>query len=137
MGRIPSRSRGRFTANWAAPTRQAPPAISTATGAPRAPTRIPATRLPNGAAPWKAILAAGLQDELFRLLIETSKDYAVFVVDLEGGVLTSNVGAERVAGYAEREIIGQSSFLFFTPEDRAAGVPKRELQTALRGISIV
>jgi PAS domain S-box-containing protein len=72
------------------------------------------------------------QDELFRLLIETSRDYAVFVVDLEGRVLTWNAGAERVLGYAEGEIVGQSSFLFFTPEDRAAGVPQRELQTALR-----
>ncbi len=72
------------------------------------------------------------QDELFRLLIETSKDYAVFVADPESRVLTWNAGAERVLGYAEGEIVGQSSFVFFTPEDRAEGVSERELQTALR-----
>ena len=40
--------------------------------------------------------------------------------------------AMRVLGYAEGEVVGQSSFLFFTPEDRAQGVPEQELQTALR-----
>jgi two-component system CheB/CheR fusion protein len=65
-------------------------------------------------------------------LIETSRDYAVFVVDLEGRVLTWNSGAERVLGYSEGEIVGESSFLFFTPEDRAEGVPEQELRTALR-----
>src|SRR3954449_9957838 len=72
------------------------------------------------------------QAELFSLLIETSRDYAVFVIDLEGRVLTWNPGAERVLGYAEAEIVGQSSFVTFTPEDRAESVPERELQTALR-----
>src|SRR4051812_17045049 len=72
------------------------------------------------------------QAEMFTPLIETSRDFAVFVVDLEGRVLTWNEGAERVLGYAEGEVVGQSSFLFFTPEDRAEGVPERELQTALR-----
>src|SRR3954464_12365010 len=70
--------------------------------------------------------------DLFSLLIETSRDYAVFVVDLEGRVLTWNPGAERVLGYAESEIVGQSPFLLFTPENRAEGVPEQELQTALR-----
>lgn len=72
------------------------------------------------------------QAELFSLLIETSRDYAVFVIDLDGRVLTWNAGAERVLGYTEGEIVGQSSFVFFTPEDRAQGVPEQELQTALR-----
>src|SRR5829696_3369785 len=70
--------------------------------------------------------------ELFRLLVENTKDYAVFVVDLDGRVLTWNPGAKRVLGYDHDEIIGQSSFVTFTPEDRAAGVPERELQTAIR-----
>src|SRR3954462_9334462 len=75
---------------------------------------------------------AGWEAELFRLLVENTNDYAVFVIDLEGRVLTWNRGAERVLGYAEGEIVGQSSFVTFTPEDRAAGVPERELQTAVR-----
>jgi len=75
--------------------------------------------------------APAWQAELFSLLIETSRDYAVFVIDLDGRVLTWNTGAERVLGYSESEIVGQSSFLFFTPEDRAEVVPE-QLQTALR-----
>ena len=60
----------------------------------------------------------GWEAELFRLLVENSTDYAVFLVDPEGRVQTWNRGAERVLGYAEAEIVGRSSFVTFTPEDR-------------------
>src|SRR3954468_2190587 len=70
--------------------------------------------------------------ELFRLLVETTRDYAVFVIDLDGRVLTWNAGAERVLGYAEAEILGRPSFVTFTPEDRSKGVPEEELRTAVR-----
>src|SRR3954470_20927140 len=80
---------------------------------------------PNAEQPaWEA--------ELFRLLVENTNDYAVFVIDLDGRVLTWNPGAERVLGYAEAEIIGQSSFVTFTPDDRRHGVPEAELRTAVR-----
>jgi PAS domain S-box-containing protein len=69
--------------------------------------------------------------ELFRLLIENSTDYAVFVVGLDGSVLTWNPGAERVLGYREDEIVGKSSFVLFTPEDQAAGIPEAELRVAV------
>jgi len=75
---------------------------------------------------------ASWEGELFRLLVENTKDYAVFVIDLDGTVLTWNPGAERVLGYAEREIVGRSSFVTFTPEDRAEGVPQGELETTIR-----
>src|SRR4051812_13040927 len=67
------------------------------------------------------------EGELFRLLVDNTNDYAVFVVDFEGRVLTWNPGAERVLGYSESEIIGESSFVFFTPEDRSLGIPESEL----------
>src|SRR4051812_38521607 len=73
-----------------------------------------------------------LEAELFRLLVESTKDYAVFVTDLDGRVVTWNVGAERVLGYAEAEIVGRSSFVTFTPEDRTRGVPEGEMNTAFR-----
>ena len=72
------------------------------------------------------------EPELFRLLVETTNDYAIFVTDLDANVVTWNVGADRVLGYTDDEIIGQSSFVTFTPEDRVKGVPEQELQTALR-----
>lgn len=70
----------------------------------------------------------GWEAELFRLLVESTRDYAVFIVDLEGRVLTWNPAAEHVLGYSEEEIVGRSSFGFFTPEDRALGVPEAELE---------
>jgi PAS domain S-box-containing protein len=70
--------------------------------------------------------------DLFRMLVDNTRDYAVFATSLDGRVLTWNPGAERVLGYAEGEIIGTSAFITFTPEDRANGVPERELQTAIR-----
>jgi PAS domain S-box-containing protein len=71
------------------------------------------------------------EGELFRLLVDNSKDYAVFVVDFDGRVLTWNPGAERVLGYSESEIVGESSFIFFTPEDRALGIPEGELKRSI------
>jgi len=73
----------------------------------------------------------GWESELFRLLVDNTKDYAVFVVDFDGRVLTWNPGAERVLGYSESEIVGQSSFIFFTPEDRALGIPETELKRSI------
>ena len=73
----------------------------------------------------------GWEGELFRLLVDNTKDYAVFVVDFDGRVLTWNPGAERVLGYTESEIIGDSSWIFFTPEDRASGVPAAEIRETI------
>ena len=69
--------------------------------------------------------------EQFRLLVNNTKDHAVFIVGFDGRVLTWNPGAERVLGYSEGEIIGQSSFIFFTPEDRDKGVPEDEIRRCL------
>jgi len=81
-----------------------------------------------------SLVQRGWEGELFRLLVDNTKDYAVFIVDFDGRVLTWNPGAERVLGYAESEIIGGSSYVFFTPEDRAAGVPAAEIrETIARG----
>jgi len=78
-----------------------------------------------------SLVQRGWEGELFRLLVDNTKDYAVFIVDFEGRVLTWNPGAERVLGYAESEIIGESSFIFFTPEDVAAGVPAAEIRETI------
>jgi PAS domain S-box-containing protein len=72
------------------------------------------------------------EGELFRLLLENVKDYAIFVIDPEGRVASWNPGAERLLGYRDDEIIGQAITLFFTPEDIAKGFPQREMQQALK-----
>jgi PAS domain S-box-containing protein len=69
-------------------------------------------------------------EERYRLLVENVKDYAIFMTDPEGRVTTWNAGAEEILGYPAEEAIGQSAAMFFTEEDRAAGVPDRELETA-------
>ncbi len=71
------------------------------------------------------------EGELFRLLVENARDYAVFLVDLGGRVLTWNPGAERVLGYTAGEMPGQSAAVIFTPEDRARGAAEQELRTTL------
>ncbi len=69
-------------------------------------------------------------EERFRLLVESTEDYAIISLDPEGKVVSWNPGAERTLGYAEQEIVGKHFSFFFTPEDVAAGKPERELRQA-------
>jgi PAS domain S-box-containing protein len=71
------------------------------------------------------------EGELFRLLAENIKDYAIFALDVEGRVVSWSKGAQRLLGYAEDEVVGQTTDRFFTPEDRQRGVPESELRQAL------
>jgi PAS domain S-box-containing protein len=66
-----------------------------------------------------------------RHIIDGAREYAIIALDHERKIRNWNVGAERLLGYAEGEVLGQSGDIFFTPEDRAAGVPEKELQIAL------
>jgi PAS domain S-box-containing protein len=72
------------------------------------------------------------EGELFRLLVENVKDYAIFIIDPQGSVMTWSKGGERLLGYTEAEIIGQHFRLFFTPDDVAKGEPEREIERANR-----
>jgi PAS domain S-box-containing protein len=69
--------------------------------------------------------------EMFRLLAENVKDYAIFIVDPHRHILSWNRGAERLLGFSEAEIVGRQCDSFFTPEDVQSGVPQRELDEAL------
>jgi PAS domain S-box-containing protein len=70
--------------------------------------------------------------EQFRLLVQGVTDYAIFMLDPTGHVISWNSSAQRMKGYAAAEIIGQHFSRFYTDEDRAADVPTRVLQTAER-----
>jgi PAS domain S-box-containing protein len=70
--------------------------------------------------------------EEFELLVQSVTDYAIYMLDLAGNVVSWNAGARRIKGYAPEEIIGQHFSRFYTEEDRAAGEPERALATALR-----
>jgi two-component system CheB/CheR fusion protein len=71
-------------------------------------------------------------EERLRLLIESASDYAIFTMTLDNRIASWNKGAEKVFGWTENEALGQSGEIIFTPEDRAAGKPEKEINTALR-----
>ena len=68
----------------------------------------------------------------FRLLVEGVTDYGLYMLDPNGIVTSWNAGAERIKGYPAEEIIGQHFSRFYTERDRAAGIPARALETAVR-----
>ncbi len=81
----------------------------------------------------KAAEAAVRQGEQqFRLLIESVRDFAIFMTDPQGVITTWNPAAERLLGWTEAEAIGKSSAMIFTPEDRQAGGFEQELLEAAR-----
>jgi PAS domain S-box-containing protein len=73
-----------------------------------------------------------IDDELgwLRALVEQIRDHAIFMMDPEGRNRTWNEGVRRLLGYTEAEFLGRHASQLFTPEDRAAGVPERELAFA-------
>jgi PAS domain S-box-containing protein len=68
----------------------------------------------------------------YRILVEAITDYAVYLLDPNGNVASWNSGAKRFKGYDASEIIGQNFSVFYTPEDRAANVPKTALAIAAK-----
>jgi PAS domain S-box-containing protein len=69
-------------------------------------------------------------DEIFRLLVESVKDYAIFLLEPNGNVATWNQGAERIKGYKANEIIGRHFSQFYPNEARESRWPERELEIA-------
>jgi PAS domain S-box-containing protein len=69
-------------------------------------------------------------EERFRLLVEGVTEYAIFMLDPDGRVMSWNAGAQRIKGYTADEIIGHSFTRFYAKEDLDAGKPFRTLQTA-------
>ena len=75
-------------------------------------------------------MAANINDDAFRLLVQSVVEYAIFMLDPTGRVTNWNAGAERIKGYKPSDIIGQHFSRFYTAEDQERGVPKRALETA-------
>ncbi|MBX5134021.1 PAS domain S-box protein [Rhizobium lentis] len=69
-------------------------------------------------------------EEQFRRLVQGVSDYAIYMLDPDGNVSSWNFGAERIKGYRPDEIIGRHFSTFYTPEDRAAGLPEKALRVA-------
>ena len=78
---------------------------------------------------------AGEQDPAARIrdleaMVDAVPDYAIIMLTPDGTVASWNARAEQLRGYTAGEVIGQPVAIFYTGEDRAAGVPERELQAA-------
>ncbi|CAN5774529.1 ATP-binding protein [soil metagenome] len=71
-------------------------------------------------------------EERFRLLVTSVRDYAIFMLDTQGHVLTWNAGAERFKGYTAAEIVGSHFSRFYPPEALSQGMPEREIEIAQR-----
>ena len=67
----------------------------------------------------------------YRILVEATKDYAIYLLDLAGNIMTWNAGAEGIKGYQADEIIGRHFSCFFLPEDIARGLPQQYLDQAI------
>ena len=58
-----------------------------------------------------------VDERIYERLIQSVVDYAIYMLDLDGRVISWNAGAERIKGYAAAEIIGDNFARFYTPED--------------------
>jgi PAS domain S-box-containing protein len=79
---------------------------------------------------WPAASEQHATGEEFGLLVAAVKDYAIFLLDPEGRVVSWNAGAERIKGYRAQEILGGSFTRFYQPQDVAAGMPAAALGRA-------
>jgi PAS domain S-box-containing protein len=71
-------------------------------------------------------------DEDFRLLVATVRDYAIFMLDTGGFIVSWNAGAQRLKGYTEQDILGRHFSIFYSKEDVASRKPQVELEIAVR-----
>src|SRR5437870_593630 len=78
--------------------------------------------------------SSALQDtaEQFHILVDSVEDYAIYLLDPNGDIITWNTGAEKIKGYSAKEIVGKHFTCFYTADDVAAGKPQRNLLEAAR-----
>jgi PAS domain S-box-containing protein len=74
--------------------------------------------------------SSSYREERFRLLVDAISDYAIFLLDPEGRILTWNTGAESIKGYKAAEVIGRNFSIFYSHEDIRSGKPRLQLETA-------
>lgn len=74
---------------------------------------------------------ASARERFLEAVLHSAIDYAILSMDLDGLVTIWNEGASRILGWSEEEMLGKPAAIFFTPEDRQAGIPQAEMQSAL------
>jgi PAS domain S-box-containing protein len=78
----------------------------------------------------RAEVALRESEERFRLLVGTVRDYAIYMLDPTGRVMSWNRGAEHIKGYTAEEIVGRHFSCFYPPEAVTAGTPEQALSKA-------
>jgi PAS domain S-box-containing protein len=102
-------------------------------------SETPSDEAPDGGAPAAGRTRAlgddtshrvRIREEQFRLLVESVKDYAIFMLTPDGRVASWNAGAQNIKGYTADEVIGQHFSVFYPPDLVARGWPEHELRIA-------
>ncbi len=71
-----------------------------------------------------------LLDKLHKKMIAEIQDYAIILLDIDGTILSWNMGAKKIKGYEESEILGQNFRIFYMPQDRQAGLSEQLIELA-------
>ncbi len=71
-----------------------------------------------------------LLEKLHQKMIEEIQDFAIILLDIDGTILSWNIGVKKIKGYDEPEIIGQNFRIFYLPQDREAGLPEQLIELA-------
>lgn len=76
--------------------------------------------------------ALWMSEEKYRLMVENLEDYAIFMIDKDGNIVSWNKGAERIKGYREDEVIGKHFSCFYTEKDIKENLPEKTLKIAMK-----
>ena len=74
---------------------------------------------------------ASARERFLEAVLHSAIDYAIVSMDLDGLVTIWNEGASRILGWSEEEMLGKPAAIFFTTEDRRAGIPQAEMKSSL------
>jgi len=81
---------------------------------------------------WSTSIALQETAEQFHILVDSVEEYAIYMLDPNGNIITWNTGAQKIKGYTAEEIIGKNFASFYMADDVAAGKPQRNLREASR-----
>src|SRR5262249_25619305 len=81
---------------------------------------------------WSTSIALQETAEQFHILVDSVEEYAIYMLDPNGNIITWNTGAQKIKGYTAEEIIGKNFASFYIADDVAAGKPQRNLREASR-----
>jgi PAS domain S-box-containing protein len=91
--------------------------------------KLPSQPMPKN---WSSSSALHDTAEQFHILVDSVEEYAIYMLDPNGNIITWNTGAQKIKGYSTEEIVGKNFICFYTAEDVAAGKPQRNLREAAR-----